>query len=410
MEAEERAESAAAAARRGAPRLGALPGVRAPAAAAAADSDASDSDDELGSDGYDSADERALDEAVGAVTEEDERALAAFGAAPPAGGQRTLADIIMEKLNEHGGGAAAARPMEGAESGPAAPAGMDPQVAEVYASVGRLLSRYKSGKVPKAFKIIPNLSNWEEVLFLTAPDKWTPHALYQATRIFASNLNPRMAQRFYNLVLLPRFRDDVREHKKVHFTLFQALKKATYKPAAFYKGLLLPLCQSRSCTLREAVILTSVLQRTSIPVLHSSAALLKLAQMPYSGTTSFFIRVLLDKKYALPYRVVDAVLEHFVDFAADERVLPVVWHQALLTFAQRYKHEIAVEDKERLRALIKVQRHHLVSPEVARELAHGRSRGEKAGGEGERRGAGPRRALDEDMRDMPSVQVDDMEY
>ena len=56
--------------------------------------------------------------------------------------------------------------------------------------------------------------------------------------------------------------------------------------------------------MREAVIITSALQRTSIPVLHSAAALLRLADMAYSGTTSFFIRVLLDKKYALPYRVV----------------------------------------------------------------------------------------------------------
>ena len=31
---------------------------------------------------------------------------------------------------------------------------------------------------------------------------------------------------------------------------------------------------------------------------------MRLADMPYAGTTSFFIRVLLDKKYALPYRVV----------------------------------------------------------------------------------------------------------
>ena len=70
------------------------------------------------------------------------------------------------------------------------------------------------------------------------------------------------------------------------------------------QGLILPLCQSGDCTLREAVIITSALQRASIPVLHSAAALLRLADMPYGGTTSFFIRVLLDKKYALPYRVV----------------------------------------------------------------------------------------------------------
>ena len=70
------------------------------------------------------------------------------------------------------------------------------------------------------------------------------------------------------------------------------------------QGLLLPLCQSGSCTLREAVIVSSVINRTSIPVVHSAAALLRLAEMPYSGTTSFFIRVLLDKKYNMPYRVV----------------------------------------------------------------------------------------------------------
>lgn len=32
------------------------------------------------------------------------------------------------------------------------------------------------------------------------------------------------------------------------------------------------------------------------------------AEMEYCGTTSFFMRVLLDKKYALPYRVVDALV------------------------------------------------------------------------------------------------------
>ena len=41
-----------------------------------------------------------------------------------------------------------------------------------------------------------------------------------------------------------------------------------------------------------------------IQLTHSAAALLRLADMPYAGTTSFFISVLLDKKYAMPYRVV----------------------------------------------------------------------------------------------------------
>jgi len=61
--------------------------------------------------------------------------------------------------------------------------------------VGLLLSRYRSGKIPKMFKIIPTFSNWEEILYLTNPDAWTPHAVYQATRIFVSNLKDKMVQR-----------------------------------------------------------------------------------------------------------------------------------------------------------------------------------------------------------------------
>jgi essential nuclear protein 1 len=57
--------------------------------------------------------------------------------------------------------------------------------------------------------------------------------------------------------------------------------------------------------------------------------------MPYSGTNSFFLRVLLDKKYALPYRVIDALVDHFLRFRTEERQLPVVWQQTLLCFVQR---------------------------------------------------------------------------
>jgi essential nuclear protein 1 len=42
----------------------------------------------------------------------------------------------------------------------------------VFCRVGLLLSRYKSGKLPKAFKIIPSLQNWEEILFITRPGQW----------------------------------------------------------------------------------------------------------------------------------------------------------------------------------------------------------------------------------------------
>ena len=67
-------------------------------------------------------------------------------------------------------------------------------------SVGRHLSHYKSGAIPKPFKLIPTLTNWEEILALTAPESWTPHATYYATRLFASGLKEKMAQRYVELL------------------------------------------------------------------------------------------------------------------------------------------------------------------------------------------------------------------
>jgi len=50
---------------------------------------------------------------------------------------------------------------------------------------------------------------------------------------------------------------------------------------------------------------------------------------------SYFIKLLLEKKYALPYRVVDAVVAHFMRFFNETRIMPVIWHQSLLAFVQR---------------------------------------------------------------------------
>lgn len=45
----------------------------------------------------------------------------------------------------------------------------NPEVRRVYGEIGRIFSTYRSGKVPKAFKVIPNLEKWKEVLMITRP-------------------------------------------------------------------------------------------------------------------------------------------------------------------------------------------------------------------------------------------------
>ena len=366
------------------------------------DEEDEDEEDRIGEEAYDEPDYAELDispedralleshdaeeEAAYAGGEAGEEAGGA-GARPPRG---TLADMIMAKIEaaECGGlsGAAAAEDEERLM-----PPGINPKVIEVYERVGELLSRYKSGPLPKAFKIIPSLPAWEDIVYITNPEMWTPHATLAATRIFVSNLKPAQCERFYQLVLLDKIRDEIRENKKVSYQMYEAIKKSIYKPAAFFKGILFPLCDGGGVTLKEAAIIGSVIAKVSIPVLHSAAALLRLAEMEYTGPTSLFIRILLDKKYALPYKTIDALVYHFLQFAdksrgvevtrtragvVGERRMPVLWHQSLLVFAQRYKSDLTPDQKSALLDLIRVQRHAGIEPEIRRELSTGESRGE----------------------------------
>lgn len=258
---------------------------------------------------------------------------------------------------------------------------------------GLILSRYKSGPLPKPFKVLPTLPSWDILLSITRPESWTPNATFAATKIFISS-QPTTAQHFIATVLLDRVKQDIQETRKLNVHLYDALKKSLYKPAAFFKGFLFPLVMD-GCTLREAHIISSVIAKVSIPVLHSAAALLRLCEIAAeqssvssenAGATNIFIRVLLEKKYALPYKAVDALVFHFLLFRASkdqketrlsaaEAKLPVLWHQSLLVFAQRYKNDITEDQREALLDLLLMRGHKDIGPEIRRELMAGRGRG-----------------------------------
>jgi essential nuclear protein 1 len=61
-------------------------------------------------------------------------------------------------------------------------------------------------------------------------------------------------------------------------------------------------------------------------------------------------------------------------FENDKRELPVLWHQSLLTFVQRYKSDVSTEQKETLLELLKKHTHHDITNEIRRELASAKCR------------------------------------
>ncbi|KZM23324.1 snoRNA-binding rRNA-processing protein [Ascochyta rabiei] len=325
----------------------------------------------------------------------------------PSGPGTDLAALILEKIAAHegggGGGEANQGPREIVGGGaPEDAVELPAKVVEVYSKVGLILSRYKAGKLPKPFKILPTIPAWETLLAITRPENWTPNSMYAATRIFISS-KPYNAQIFLNTVLLPAVQQHIAETQKLNVHLYNALKKALYKPSAFFKGIVFPMLTESRCTQREATIVASVVAKVSVPVLHSAAALHRLCEIAAeqmssdpdaAGPCNIFIKTLLEKKYALPFKVIDALVFHFLrfravgassadamdtdsvagDLAATGK-LPVIWHQCLLAFAQRYRNDITEDQREALLDLLLTRGHKGISPEVRRELLEGRGRG-----------------------------------
>lgn len=326
-----------------------------PALSAFTGEDQNDEEDENDEDYEDEEEVEDID-----IDEVDEKTLQAFAGS---GERQNLGDLIMQKINEKKDQVAEIIGDEEPESL------LPEELVTHYTSVGNALSSYRAGKMPKTFKLIPRLTNWEDILDVMAPDKWSAAAMYQATRIFASNMSEGLVQRFYNVYLLPRVRDDIEFYKKLNFHLMQCLKKSLYKPAAFFRGILLPLCMADdTCTLREATIFCACLRENSIPPLHAAAAMLKIAELDYNGVNSLFLRVLVEKKYALPFRVLDAMVFHFLKFRREKRVLPVLWHQCFLSFVEIYAADISHEQKDALLELTKHQNHPQMTVEIRRQI------------------------------------------
>ncbi|KAF1918536.1 rRNA processing protein-like protein Bystin [Ampelomyces quisqualis] len=323
--------------------------------------------------------------------------------AQPSGPGTDLAALILEKIAAH-------EASDGAVKQPQMLGGGDPEdavelpakVVEVYSKIGLIMSRYKSGKLPKPFKILPTIPAWETLLGITRPENWTANAMFAATRIFIS-AKPQTAQIFLNTVLLPAVQENIQETHKLNVHLYNALKKALYKPSAFFKGVVFPMLTDGACTQRDAVIVASVVAKVSVPVLHSAAGLHRLCEIAAeqmssdpdaAGPCNIFIKTLLEKKYALPFKVVDALVFHFLRFRgvvtnnpdamdtesvagdlAGAGKLPVIWHQCLLAFAQRYRNDITEDQREALLDLLLSRGHKSISAEVRRELLEGRGRG-----------------------------------
>ncbi|KAL7715758.1 Bystin [Entamoeba marina] len=232
------------------------------------------------------------------------------------------------------------------------------KVVKMFNELGVFLSHYHVGRMPRVFKLLPSFEEWAELLQLTNPATWTPHSLFAATKLFIHSTSS-IAEKFMNTFLLPIIRNSMHKTKKLHFQEYLAVKRCIYQPAAFFKGIIFPLCQTNDVTFKEATIIASILQKVSIPAKHSAVALYKLSTIPYNSTQGLFMKTLLDKK---------CCCELFPWFHGQKQNLPLLWHQSLLVLVQRYVKDFKPQQITQLQKLCQVHKHHAITSVVIIQL------------------------------------------
>ena len=248
------------------------------------------------------------------------------------------------------------------------------KIVEAYKLVGEVLRTYTSGKLPKAFNILSSTEDWEDLVNITEPYNWTPQAMYEAIIQFSS-ADSSIGTIFYENYLVPALRSDIKKNKKLNIHYYNCLKRALFRPSAFFKGIILPM--SKTLSGKEASIIGSILRKCSIPNNHASAAIVKLSELckndkkGVSVGALFFMRLLLVKKYAFPKEVKECLVKFFMGYYNfDKDKLPVLWHQTFLCFVQHYKLDLTEEEKMNLKDLNNKIGHHIIQTEIAKELSH----------------------------------------
>jgi essential nuclear protein 1 len=278
----------------------------------------------------------------------------------------------------------------------------DAEVRAVYTKVGQLLSKYRDGKVPECFSILPRVAHWENLVKITRPENWTVHAFFKATKIFVASPESKHTLHFFKYYLLPKCLKNISERGKLNYHLFQALRKAIFRPSLWFRGILFPFLKGQFNpeykpgvrfngnvlslgTIKQSQIISAVLMKCSVPNVHASAAFLKVMELPYTGPVGVLVKLFIDKKFALPLSVIKRITQWFLNFGKNSQLeeedqknkkkekmtLPVLWFQSLLSFGKGYYKYLNEAEIMALKKLVRKKfKHEALSKEIIQVLTN----------------------------------------
>jgi len=175
---------------------------------------------------------------------------------------------------------------------------------------GSMLKIYRSGKIPKSIKIISVLKNFEEIIWFTRPDTWSPHALYAVTKLFLKNLRPLQLERFLTMVFIPRLQENIfQKNKKVSVHIFMTLKMISKFPKIFFSLIILPTTESLNFTTREAILFSILISKISVPREIVSTFLSIFLRQNFTNEKLILLNSILNKNFLLPIRMIDMLVD-----------------------------------------------------------------------------------------------------
>jgi essential nuclear protein 1 len=222
---------------------------------------------------------------------------------------------------------------------------LKPKLLKLLERASLFLRVYRSGKLPKILRILPNLKNFEEILWLTRPDIWSEQAIVVLTRFFQPKLDKNQLSRYYSLVLAPRFQESIFKPKSYSVHIEKAIKISIKCPSIFFSSIILPMCESDRCSNKEGVVISSIIWKYKFPRSVIMSALIRLTKDPITSAKCMLLRVIISKNYLISLRIIDLLIDFF---SLNIKKTSPHYKNLLLVFLRNYFDSLSNEDKKKV--------------------------------------------------------------
>jgi len=223
---------------------------------------------------------------------------------------------------------------------------LKPKLLKILERTSLFLKVYKSGKIPKIIKLLPSLKNFEEILWLTRPDIWSDQAIFSITRSILPKLDKVQMSRFFSLVLTPRFQETIFNSSQYSIHIQKTIKISIRFSTVFLSSVFLPLCESKSCSVKEGAVLATIISKYHFNPSLLFSVLLRMLKPPITSIKCMIMRAILCKNYVVPHRILDSLVDFFV--LNRNKIFSSQFKTFFIVFFRNYAIYLSNEDKKKV--------------------------------------------------------------